>query len=367
MSLLGFLFREAKDKAEEYKAKSDLEDKLGRKVGKHEIYSLGANLEAVAPPRDEQMNRDLASPQLAAEPKSRSRKFVILAVAAFLIVSAAAVVFVMDMSDYQYYRLNPFTPKPAAETIPKAAAGYGIKEEPTYYASYLSKDCNCNAFKAEYYLGGKAFDKNHITYTLYNFKSADEAKKHFTDKHSPGKNTEPLQKSDSRYAVIVQNTGGLAVYQTIGQHIVLLSGNSVSDVIAFENNLPYAAFGVEKPPAQSADAYKEQAVSVNTLLEEFNRDKVAAQNKYHGRFIKLTGVVAGSGETKKGDPFLAFQLPNTKSPVGSTLACSFSTYEKINVEKTRNGETVQFRGKVNMKNTILDIPVVEECIFDQNQ
>jgi hypothetical protein len=365
MSLLGFLLREAKDKAEEYQAKSDLEEKLGRKVSKHEIYSLGANLESAAAPTA-QTYQD-SSPPLAAEPKSRARKFMIFGVIAFLIVSAAAVVIVMDMSDYQYYRLNPFTPKPSAETIPKAAAGYGIKEEPTYYDSYLSKECNCNAFKAEYYLGGKVFDKNHITYTLYNFKSADEAKKHFTDKHSPGKNIDPLQKSDSRYAVIAQNTGGLAVYQTIGQHIVLLSGNRVSDVIAFENNLPYAAFGVEKPPAQSADAYKEQAVSVNTLLEEFNRDKVAAQNKYHGRFIKLTGVVSGSGETKNGEPFLAFQLPNAKSPVGSTLACSFSTTERINAAKVKNGETVQFRGKVNVKNSLLNTPTVEECIFDQNQ
>lgn len=157
MSLLGLLLREAKNKAQEYQAQSDLEEKLGRKVGKHEIYSLGANLESAAP-RKEQTNQDLSSPQLADEPKKRSRKFIILAVAALLIVSAAGL-YVMSMSDYQYYRINPFTPKPtAAEAIPKTAAGYGIKEEPTYYASYLAKDCNCNAFKAEYYLGGKVFD-----------------------------------------------------------------------------------------------------------------------------------------------------------------------------------------------------------------
>lgn len=140
----------------------------------------------------------------------------------------------------------------------------------------------------------------------------------------------------------------------------------MADVVDFENNLPYAAFGVEKPAAQTVDAYKEQAVSVNTLLEEFNRDKAAAQNKYDGRFIKLTGVVAGSGETKKGDAFLAFQLPNAKTPVGNTLACSFASSERINVAKTKSGDTVQFRGKVKMKNTLLDVPIVEECIFDQN-
>ena len=366
MSLLGFLLREAKDKAEEYKAKNDLEERLGRKVSKHEIYSLGANLESAAP-RAEQTTQDLSSAQSEAEPRKRSRKFIILgAVVAFLIVSAAGL-YVMSLSDDQYYRLNPFTPKPTAEAFPKDSAGYGIKEEPTYYVSYLSKDCKCNAFKAEYYLGGKVFDKNHITYTLYDFKSVDEAKRYFANKHSPGKNTEPLQKTDSRYVLREPQSGGLAVYQTIGPHIVLLSGNSVSDVVAFENNLPYAAFGVEKPPVQTADAYKEQAVSMNTLLEEFNRDKTAARNKYDNQFIKLTGVVSGSGTTKNGDAFLAFQLPNTKSPVGNTLACSFtSSSEKINVAKTKNGDTVVLRGKVTIKDSYLNMPVVEECRFDQN-
>lgn len=274
----------------------------------------------------------------------------------------------MSLSDYQYYRINPFTPKPTAEAIPKDSAGYSIREEPTYYVSYLSKDCKCNAFEAKYYLGGKVFDKNNIAYTLYDFNSADEAKRYFREKHSLGKNIEPLQKSDSRYVVREPQSGGLAVYQTIGRHIVLLKGSSVSDVVAFENNLPYAAFGVEKPPVQTADAYKEQAVSVNTLLEEFNRDKTAARSKYDGRFIKLTGVVSGSGTTKNGDAFLAFQLPDAKSPVGNTLACSFSSSnEKINVAKTKNGDTVVFRGKVNMKNTLLNTPIVEECSFDQNQ
>lgn len=276
----------------------------------------------------------------------------------------------MIMPQSQYDQLNPFTPKPPAETIPKVSAGYNLKQEPTYYSSYTSEDCKCNAFKAEYYFGGKLYDKKHISYNLYNFKSPDEARKYFTDHYTPanvtGKTVELKEKSDSRLAVQNMETGGMTIYLTTGQYVIRLSGSDASDVIAFENNLPYTAFGVEKPLAQSADAFKEQTVSAITLLEEFNRDKVAAQNKYHGRFMKLTGVAAGSGTAKNGAPFLAFQLPNTKNPVGSTLACSFLPAEKERVVKTQNGETVQFRGRVNMKNPILDIPIVEECKFDRD-
>ena len=95
MSLLRIFAGEAKDRLEDIRAKQKLEEKLGRKVSDHELYSLTANIEAAqsAPAAAEQ------SPATPRKPLSKTTRRVLLFGGAALVLMAAAFLAVASMSE----------------------------------------------------------------------------------------------------------------------------------------------------------------------------------------------------------------------------------------------------------------------------
>ena len=68
MGILGLLIRGTRDAVQEHSAKNNLEKKLGRKVSKEELYSLGAHLDAAEPMPLQSAPRETAMPVTAAKP-----------------------------------------------------------------------------------------------------------------------------------------------------------------------------------------------------------------------------------------------------------------------------------------------------------
>jgi hypothetical protein len=369
MSLFGLLGGEAKERAQDYLAKRRLEKKLGRKVADHELYSLSSHIEAEEnAPRTEPQAQPMQFPQGqftqqqfqpgqiamgSVQPKSLKRKvlvFGILAGIAFLLVGGF---FVISMSETTYNRLNPFTPKPPAGAFPATIAGYSLSEEPMYksYRSY----CECYGFTAKYKKGNES-----IYYNLYDFKTPGNAKKHLDNRYFIGGVPRIAEQTESRQVIIDSEHGNATIQFVAGKLLIYFGHSKPNEAINFENNLPYAALGMAQPPQRSADNLKEQPVEALTILEEFNRDRKAAETKYHAKLLLFSGTVAGTGKTEKGVPFIAIQKPGTKAGMDSVLSCSFVAGDAAKVAQLKNGETVQFRGKVNTKLPI-NMVIIEDC------
>ena len=84
MGILGLLIRGAREKAQEYSAKNELEGKLGRRVSNQELYSLGSHLDAAQGENKQKplnyAQREASVPFADAKPPGKYRKYIVLTV-----------------------------------------------------------------------------------------------------------------------------------------------------------------------------------------------------------------------------------------------------------------------------------------------
>lgn len=222
-------------------AKKSLEEKLGRKVGSHEIYSIGANIEAAEAASDRPaMPRQQLAPR---EPMSRTKKGLLATVGlGFIVLLGAGLVVVVigSMSTATYNRLNPFTPKTPMEAFPNPIAGWNRLDEPFYMSSAGS---DYYGFSSSY-----RHDKTSIAYTLYVFKAAEDAQKRMTGRYFIGGTPVVKEKTDSRQVIVDSKTGTTAIEFVNGTKLIHIGASNITEAIEFENALPYAALGMEQPP-----------------------------------------------------------------------------------------------------------------------
>ncbi|MEP6902024.1 MAG: hypothetical protein ABJA66_09755, partial [Actinomycetota bacterium] len=89
--------------------------------------------------------------------------------------------------------------------------------------------------------------------------------------------------------------------------------------------------------------------------------------KYDGKVLLLTGTVVVIGTEKKDQPYLAFQLPNTKPGIDTMIIGTFRAAELAKVANTKTGAIVRFQGKINMSTPLLDIVTIEDCKFEPDK
>jgi hypothetical protein len=195
---------------------------------------------------------------------------------------------------------------------------------------------------------------------LYDFKTPENAKKHLEGRYFIGGGPRIAEQTESRDVIIYRESDSATIQFVAGKLLIYFGPINLNEAINFENNLPYAALGIAQPPPRSADNVKEQPILALTVLDDFNRDRKAAEAKYHGEFFLFSGTVAGTGKTEKGVPFIAIQKPGTKVGMDSVLSCSFVVGDAAKIAQLKNGETVQFRGKVNTKLPI-NMVMIEDC------
>src|SRR5215213_1979174 len=161
MGILGLLFRGGREFIQEQSAKRDLERKLGRRVSKDELYSLGSHLDA-AQPNAPQMPlistpRESSVPFGDAKPPMKTlTKLLLIGLPLLFFGVVGALAFVSIMPERQYNRLNPFTPKPPAGSFPSQLGAFNLKDSPDWNSvkSY-------NPF--EYWEGNYTNGSNYIT------------------------------------------------------------------------------------------------------------------------------------------------------------------------------------------------------------
>jgi hypothetical protein len=157
------------------------------------------------------------------------------------------IVMLLSLAAFPWRLFDPYPPRGA---FPDSIAGFTRTSGLTYdnYASYGDH----SQFEARYEKSDKT-----IAYEVVEYSSAATAKDKVAHKYYLGGDDNILQNTEDRSVSAHVAAAGSKItgYQTVlalGPHLIEISGSTLDDVIAFENGLPYAAFGVSAPPAHSA-------------------------------------------------------------------------------------------------------------------
>ncbi|HEY8559286.1 MAG TPA: hypothetical protein VIL74_02700 [Pyrinomonadaceae bacterium] len=366
MGILGLLFRGAREAVQEQSAKRNLEKKLGRKVSTEELYSLGSHLDAAAPNAPQMplisTPRESTVPFGDAKPPMKTMTKLIIAAVFVLVFGVFGVAaYVATMSQSQFNRLNPFTPKPAPDDFPAAVGKFSRSSDPEYINS------GYGALKEYFYSYYKAPDAPSLNLTISRFKTPEEAKAAFEEKIKQikaEKGYQFVEDAPARFAAVWLKTGSSLVLWTEGSKIKYLSGAPQKPLYEFEGLLRNAA------PAEVADVKVESSdspaavdggtsVTVLQLLDDYKKDEAAADKKYKGKTIAVTGTVEVSEKDKKGSWLIGFLHPGSTLPKDGMVVCSFDKSQEASVSKVKKGDAVRLRGRVVM--SLVGNVVLENC------
>ena len=369
MGLLGLLLREGKERAEDYAARKELEEKLGRRVTHEELYSIGSHLDAAevkTPPKPLTYTpREASTPFGDAKPPIKLKnKLLLFGVPLILLIGLVATFFVMIMPERTYNQLNPFTPQPPADSMPKTVGAFKIEEKPEYYSGEKS------------YHNGRHWEATYRTdaYRTAYFKiwitsDANEANARFSDRRKTYVNSKAFQiiADDPTRLVVVNNTNGeVFLYYTDGAKMGQINSMKQLDAYEFES----AVRGT--PPAQVVDIKLNSAstttslsstslpITIGALLDEFKKDPKIADKKYKDKNITITGTVEVADKDKQGKPMIAFMRPGSTKPTDGMVVCSFDKSKSAVVSVFKKGDQVKLNGKYSFSLMGTNI-ILENC------
>jgi hypothetical protein len=102
--------------------------------------------------------------------------------------------------------------------------------------------------------------------------------------------------------------------------------------------------------AEAARRARTVAVPAAQLLEEFRTDAPAAEKKYRGKCLEVSGVVERVGRDREGIPFVVLHAGDDRAPI--KVECFFDLYDEEDDERDENpvaglqpGQAVTIRGE----------------------
>jgi hypothetical protein len=102
--------------------------------------------------------------------------------------------------------------------------------------------------------------------------------------------------------------------------------------------------------AQAEFEAKRQArtviVSADALLQEFQKDPAAADDKYADKYLELTGVVERTGEDRFGQPFVVLHGGDENAKL--KIECFFTPTgdrDEARIKRLTKGRTITLRGE----------------------
>ena len=109
-------------------------------------------------------------------------------------------------------------------------------------------------------------------------------------------------------------------------------------------------------PSQSQETQVTE-VSTQSFIAEFDKNQLAAEEKYKGKIIKFTAVIDNISEDILGTPFLSLQPTADEYYFGTTIKCDFSN--KSQITALENGQSITLQGTVDTQS--LGIISIEDC------
>jgi hypothetical protein len=365
IGILRLLFRGTREFVQEQSAKKNLESKLGRKVSKDELYSLGAHLDAAQPNNAQKMPLQQSPYQQSvpfadAKPPMRLMTKLILAAILLLIVGVIGVFAVVIMTPrHTFTRLNPFGPKPPDGTFPAKLGNYALEHKPDFEEQDLYNPRS--NFASEYSNGT---EKVQYKLWLYNseaeMNSDYEARKKYITSTQKAK---VVDNSDTRYFVAAMPGWTSAVLYKDGKNLRQITAykqQSVLDVEGFLKNAPpVPAVTLSEADFPASSNTNGNSISIKQLLDDYKKDSDAAEKKYDGKTITINGTVEVSDRDKQGKWMIAFLRPGSTKPADGMVICSFEKSNESNVTSVKKGDTVMLKGTVIMN--LLGNIMLEKC------
>jgi hypothetical protein len=300
----------------------------------------------------------------ARKPLNKTTKRSLIAAAVIVGVGVlflgAVAVAVMAMSEKTYNSLNPFDPKPPQGAFPEVIAGY--KHDATYYNDHRGFG---DGYHFTYYYKSPRGDT--LGYHVIDFGSSEKVKEKMAGTYYLSRDAKVVMRSEARVAALHQ--GGAMVLLAAGPRLIRISGKPV-DVIEFENDLPYAAFGLIQPaPRTVADLretpinLRETPIPVASMLDEFAKNKIAAATKYDGNTFLFSGTIASTPSKGLNDSMLiGIQgIQNSeRSNIGSITA-SFPTSAGDKLAQLKVGQPANFRCAVFAFKDSRNFSILKNC------
>lgn len=259
---------------------------------------------------------------------------------------------------FAFILLSGCTVKPPKEAFPQQVGRFRLSREPLVMKSDLG---NGKYFHSSY----NSPDQQSISYLLFPFSSSDEAKKGLQRAKQKLEIDYPnqfqfLQETDSRFVIIEKDTGGASAYLVAGDKLIALLNDLPADVVEFESNLPYAAYGVSKPSPQPTVKPDLNFIPILSLLDEFNRSAETVTTRHNNKRVLLSGLVDSTGTIKDGRPFVGFKKPEAKTyeQKEGAITSLFTKDQESAVLAFKKGQQINFRCVVIIG---LGLLITENC------
>lgn len=98
-------------------------------------------------------------------------------------------------------------------------------------------------------------------------------------------------------------------------------------------------------------------ISAATLIEDYDKNKLSAQDKYTGKQVQTTGYIKNISNDITGKYYLSLNPNNDQYYFGTTLSCYFD--KKDDLTSLSKGQSVTVVG--TMKDMSLGIIVISNC------
>jgi hypothetical protein len=96
------------------------------------------------------------------------------------------------------------------------------------------------------------------------------------------------------------------------------------------------------------------------LVGEFDKNKIAAQDKYTGKLVQTTGYITNISNDFTGNYYLSLKPSNDQYYVGTSIACYFADKSaKSEITSLENGQSVTVQG--TMADMSIGIVVMNDC------
>lgn len=118
---------------------------------------------------------------------------------------------------------------------------------------------------------------------------------------------------------------------------------------------PINAITVSVTPTLTPEPVKPEIIIASTLVADYNKNKLSADDKYKGKFVQTTAYIQNISDGM-GSYYLVLS-PESKYQLGQTLQCYFKDKEQL--IDLANGQAVTITGTLN--GMTLGIINIKDC------
>ena len=110
----------------------------------------------------------------------------------------------------------------------------------------------------------------------------------------------------------------------------------------------------KQQPSQEIQAME---VSTQNFIAEFDKNQLAAEEKYKDKLIEFTAIIENISEDILGTPYLSLKPTTEEFYFGTTIKCEFG--DKSQLVTLENGQSVNLQGTVETQS--LGIISIKNC------